>query len=303
MSTNHTGNVQNEILKEEHDGNQNARRVVLASGATVFAVVNTGASNSNTTLNPSPNQIGSVTISHTVNTLETGLLSLASGTEIRSLATLLNMPALIAGTAQIGLVTVSNFTAPNNGNVTLNPGPNQIGSVTISHPINAIVTIAPRNDYLGLMTVTQANQSQITLFPSPNFIGLITVGNTPNANVSLGASAQYIGNVTAYPARSATTVFAQVISASGYSTVFVPPSGQRFFLQAYQVNSQGLSNGFIGSASIPIWHFDSLVTYGKAGMTFNEPGVPGETIDRSLTIRQFSLVTLAVNFHVRFEDS
>lgn len=41
MSTDHKGNVQNQILTEEHQGEINAKRVSLVSAATVYAVVNT----------------------------------------------------------------------------------------------------------------------------------------------------------------------------------------------------------------------------------------------------------------------
>lgn len=42
MSTTHTGNMLNEITREEHDGLLNAKRSSLVSAATIYAVVNTG---------------------------------------------------------------------------------------------------------------------------------------------------------------------------------------------------------------------------------------------------------------------
>jgi hypothetical protein len=51
MSDTHVGGqIQNEILVEEHDGANNAKRVTLASGATLYAVVNTGAATGNVTV-------------------------------------------------------------------------------------------------------------------------------------------------------------------------------------------------------------------------------------------------------------
>lgn len=165
------------------------------------------------TLFPGPNFIGLVTVGNNPNVTVSNLLSLASGTEIRSLATVLNQLPLVAGTAQIGSVTVSNVvnsivtiaprtdylgfmtvTTANPGSagmVTLFPGPNQIGSVTISHVVNSIVTIAPRTDYIGLVTATivgTVNTGMLTIFPGPNFIGLTTTVNA--------AGTAQIGSVT-----------------------------------------------------------------------------------------------------------
>ncbi len=204
----------------------------------------------------------------------TGLLSLASGTEVRSLATLLNQPALIAssafigltttvngaGTAQIGSVTVSNFTAPNLGNVTLNASSAHIGSVSIFGTINS-------------------TPGMTTIFPGPNYIGLVTT--------SLG--------------RSITTVFSGYISASGYSTVFTPPSGQKWFMHNLMINTKGNADGFVGSPTVPKWTWTSLATSGGLGMTFDSPGIAADAINLAFTVRQFSLVTITYNATIHFE--
>lgn len=99
--------------------------------------------------------IGLVSVSGTVGI--SGIISLASGTEVRSLATINNWPATQAvtqsGTWNVGitgLVSLASGTF-----VSLNAGTNHIGSVSI----------------FGSVT---ANTGMTTLFPGPNFIGLVT---------------------------------------------------------------------------------------------------------------------------------
>lgn len=160
------GNLQNEILKEEHDHANSAKRVNVVAGgvgqatvningsATIFAVVNTSASNAgNTTLNPSPNFIG--------------------------------------------IVTVANSQA-NTGNVTLNPSPNFIGLVT-ANISNAVgnATLNPSPNYIGLVTSTP-----VQAWPDPKaYIGLVTITGSlaaASGNVTLdpGSQTQIVGNVT-----------------------------------------------------------------------------------------------------------
>lgn len=243
---------------------------LMLGGSTNFIGIVTIANPTSTsgmvTIFPGPNQIGSVTVSNTVPVTGTfwqatqpvsfGLVSLASGTEIRSLVTQLNQPALIASSAYIGLASVNiGGTLP-----ALNAGTAQIGSVTVSN-------------------FTAPNTGNVTINPGPNFIGLTTT----------------------YQGRSATTVVTTTISASGYSTVFVPPNGQRWYAHSVMVNSMGQANGFIGSASLPVITFPGLATYGGFVFPSEVPGTPAININESFTVRQFSLVTIGVTATVHFE--
>jgi len=152
------------------DSNGISRSIV-----TVASAISTSLSG-NMTLNPGPNQIGSVTISHPIT------------------ATFGGNVTLNVGPNQIGSVTISHpITATFGGNTTLNPSPNQIGSVTISHPISATfggnVTLNPSPNWIGLATAvigsaptlfavvntSAAGQSSIVLDTGANWIGLATV--------------------------------------------------------------------------------------------------------------------------------
>ena len=95
MSTRHSGNgMLNEITFEEHDGTNNAKRVNLVSGATIFAVVNTSAAGQ-----ASVRVDGNVTLSDAKTYI--GLTTTTLG----------------ASPAFIGIVTVAN--APSTGNITI----------------------------------------------------------------------------------------------------------------------------------------------------------------------------------------
>lgn len=245
--------------------------------------------NANVTISPGPSQIGSVTVSNPVQ--------------------------LAAGTNLIGTVTVAN--PGSSGMTTLFPGPNQIGSVTISNIVNAIATITPRTDFLGLMTVTQGNQPALiagtaqigsvtvsnvvgaiaTISPRTDYIGLVSVsGNVVNL-----ASSAWIGLSTINSGRSMTTSLATVYSASGNSTVFVPPSGQRFFIHNLMINSQGNQNGNILSGTKPIWPFVGLATTGGFAMPFDNPGLPASAINEALVLTLNSAVTTSIGCTVHFE--
>lgn len=130
--------------------------------ATLFAVVNTGAAgntNSLTTLYAGPNQIGSVTISN--------MQPLVAGTAFIGLSTVVtgNVGAAVVTVAPrtdyLGLVSVS-------GNVINLAGTAQIGSVTVSNVINSIVTLSPRTDFLGLATVVVGNFANSTIYAVVN---------------------------------------------------------------------------------------------------------------------------------------
>lgn len=137
----------------------------------------------------------------------TGLVSLASGTEVRSLATVLNWPTTLVSLASgtevrslttilprtdyIGLVSVSgnvavsNFVAPNLGNVTLNASSAHIGSVSIFGTVSSTpgnVTLNPSSAHIGSVSIfgtVQSTPGMTTLFPGPNQIGSVSISGTP----------------------------------------------------------------------------------------------------------------------------
>ena len=83
--------------------------------------------------------------------------------------------------------------SPNTGNVTINPGPSQIGSVTISHPVSTTFAGNVTLD-AGSLTGIKGN---LTLSDSKGFIGLTTtvIGSTATLFAVVNTSAGG-GNVT-----------------------------------------------------------------------------------------------------------
>lgn len=305
----------------------------LGTGTNFIGLATVSVANTvgNATLNPGPNQIGSVTVSNFPTTQPVSfaqLVSLASGTEVRSLATILNALDIRSILSAPTLNVVTQAITVNSGMLTLFPGPNQIGSVTISNQppliassayiglasvnvgnvVNSIATIAPRTDYIGLMSVSgnvvvsnfvSPNVGNVTLNPGPSQIGSVTISNMQ----PLVASSAYVGLATTVQARSATTLFAGYASASGYTTIFVPPSGQKFYIHSVLINSKGNSDGFIGASTNAMIPWTSLATYGGFPYQHETPGLPATLIDQSLTIRQYSIVTLSYSISTHFETS
>lgn len=121
---------------------------------------------SNVTLNPSSSFIG--------------LVSTAS---IHGKVDVINFPALTTGSNWIGFATVAIGstatlfavvnTGSSGGNVTLNPGPSQIGSVTVSNPItlgSVVTTVAAPYSFY----------QQASLISGYTFLGFTAPGNAPN---------------------------------------------------------------------------------------------------------------------------
>lgn len=195
--------------------------------ANIVGSVNTGM----LTIFPGPNQIGSVTVSNPITignamvtvTLGTKLDSTNDSVDIKSGATVTPASAWTDPTTYIGLVTATLSGSVNTGMTTLFPGPNQIGSVTVSNqvPVNVVGNLTlsdPKgfiglvtmgggtawkdpNTYIGLVTATMAgsvNTGMTTLFPGPNQIGSVTVSNpiTLNSVVTLSPSVNSIGFTT-----------------------------------------------------------------------------------------------------------
>lgn len=235
MSVDHTGNIQNEVLREEHDGTQNARRVSMVSSATIFA---SAAFSGNVTLNPSPNFIGLITVGNTPNFTPVGNVTLNASPNFIGLVTSypVGLVTLAPSPNYIGLVSLAqpvsttfsgNVTLDDGsltgiiGNVTLNPSPNFIGLTTVWHGSN--VTLNTSAAYIGLVTVANTVPvtfsgnvtlddgsltgiiGNVTLNPSPNFIGLVTafpgsaysmVSGYPMTGIVTIANPANVGNVT-----------------------------------------------------------------------------------------------------------
>lgn len=192
-----------------------------------------------TTLFPGPNYIGLVTAvpSNTVRSISgnltlsdskayiglvsvSGTVGLAAGANYVGLTSVNiggTLPALSAGAAFVGIVTVANPSAFT-GNVTLDAGSKTgiVGNLTLSDSKGFIglVTVgggaawADPKTYIGLVTATLAgsvNTGMTTIFPGPNYIGLVSV-NIGGTLPALTAGAAYIGLVTAVPSTTARSI-------------------------------------------------------------------------------------------------
>lgn len=278
-------------MMEEHDGSINAKRVSIVSTATLYAVVNTAAGggagqvtvtpNGLVTLGASPEFIGLVSVSGSVGV--TGLISLASGTEVRNrpvsnttlnasdayigLATVVNanQPALVASSAYIGLASV-NVGNVVNSIVTLAPRTDYIGLVSVSgivgvsglislasgteiriRPISN-VTLNASDAYIGLATIVNANQP--ALVASSAYIGLasVNVGNVVNSIVTIAPRTDYIGLVSI----SGTVGISGLISLASGTEVRARP------ISNVTLNA---SDAYIGLATIIIASVPTVHTY------------------------------------------
>ncbi len=202
MSTDHNGgNIQNTVTLEEHDGVNNAKRVNVVAGgvgqatvnvagaATIFAVVNTGASSDpGTFIGLTTAVIGNPTLYAVVNT---GAAE-DPGTYIG-----LNTSTLGVGDRFIGLTTVVQSSSVRSlaGNVTLSDAKTYIGLTTATigntvtvgaHGITGNVTLSDAKTYVGLTTTT--------LGLGTKYVGLATVDM--GVNQAWTDPKTYIGLVT-----------------------------------------------------------------------------------------------------------
>lgn len=156
----------------------------------------------------------------------------------------------------IGLVTaVGNF--GNTGNTTLAPGPNQIGSVTVSNSPSLGAGVAN----IGFATVSVSNSvGNATLNPSPNYIGLVTVVQSSSirsiaGNITLSDSKGFIG-LTTTVVSSVPTVFVgtptlyAVVNTGGFSGNVTLDAGSKTQIVGNLTLSD--SKGFIGLATTVI---------------------------------------------------
>jgi|GEM_PF-6040057 len=172
MSNDHRGNVENQVLLEEHDGLNNAKRVHIVAGGSGQATITLIGL---VTLAPSPNYIGLVTVGGGVNT---GNVTLNPGPNF------------------IGIVTVTNIDRTLTGNVTISDSKGFIGLVTvvqsaIARTITGNITLSDSKGFIGLVTVGNKLDlnSVVTLSPSPNLIGLVSVaGGAIEGTVASGSA-------------------------------------------------------------------------------------------------------------------
>ena len=200
MSNNHSGNIQNQIIQEEHDGELNAKRVNVVSG--------TITASSQVTVQPlsawpdPKGYIGLVTITGALSS-PAGNVTLDPGslTGIRGNVTISDSKGFIGLTTSViasapTIFAVVNTSAAGQASVVLDASPNFIGIVTVANPssFTGNITLDP-----GSLTGIRGN---LTLTDSKGFIGLVTVGNivstTFSGNVTLdaGSKTQIVGNVT-----------------------------------------------------------------------------------------------------------
>lgn len=226
--------------------------------------------------------IGLVSVQGNVNATQAGtwnvgvtsLISLASGTEIRTRP--ISNVTLNASDAFIGLATVVNANQP---------------------------ALTASSAYIGLASVNIGGTLP-PLATGTNFIGLATV--VPGSNVTLNASSAFIGLTTIVPTYLSTyTSLASIVSASGVATIAVPPSGKTFVIKDLFVSSLGKSEiawwSVSGSATISLIPFTSLSTQGGYISNFGDAGLRGKAVDQSLTLSLNGTATISYMANVRFE--
>lgn len=235
MAVQHAGQVQNQLLLEEHEGSLNAKRVYPVSGAgltslpTIFAVVNIGAGGGTTTVTP----VGLTTLAPSPNYIGLTTTQLGAGDKYIGLVTSTQngLVTLAPSPNAIGFVTAilsGNVTATSVGLQTLAPSPNFIGLVTVAGI--GTLTLSDPKGFIGLVTNVQSGLT--TLAPSPNFIGLVTVAGI--GTLTLSDPKGFIGLVTTV-ASGNTTVLSRnagtnktlkslpiTLSTGSQATIFVP---------------------------------------------------------------------------------
>lgn len=235
MSSNHSGNLLNQITFEEHVPAENAKRVVINSSATIFAVVNTGSAG-NVTLDPGSRTgiVGNLTLSDSKGfiglvTADTELPAAAAQQDnlsdpnttginvypayrdgsdgnwdrARALSATLNTAAAGSGIAPFGATAQFDDAAP----TTITE--DRWGNLRISTNRNLYATIrdAAGNER-GLNIDANGNLGaaiigNVTLSDSKGFIGLVTVVQassartiTGNVTLDVGSLVGIRGNLT-----------------------------------------------------------------------------------------------------------
>ncbi len=254
MSSNHSGNLLNQVTFEEHDGTLNAKKVSIVSGATIYAVVNTGAAGQgNVTLDPgSKTQIvGNLTLSDPKGFIGlvtvVGSLSPAAGNvtlDAGSKTQIIGNLTLSDPKGFIGLVTVVGSLSAAAGNVTLDPGSKTgiVGNVTLTDSkayIGLVTATIGNNPILGagVNSIGFASVTPVAAWPDPKtYIGLVTITGSLSAaagnitldpgsltgikgNLTLSDSKGFIGLTTVNIGSSNTVVLGSGVQNVGFASV------------------------------------------------------------------------------------
>lgn len=221
----------------------------LAGIVTVANFANIGVSTVN--INNTINALATVNISNVINSIVTiaprtdyiGLMSVNLGG---------TLPALVAGTAQIGSVTISNYSGIGLATVNLNTGAGwfglatvvvgagvaQMGSVTVSNTVNALATVNVSNTINSLATVIiNAGISQIGSVTISNMQALVA-GTAQVGSVtvsSIGPGVATIGIIRSITEEMGGKIFMTApiaINATNLSgsTIFVSSASKRFYV-------------------------------------------------------------------------
>lgn len=279
---------------------------VLSSAPTLFAVVNTAAAGQ-----ASVRVDGNVTLSDSKGFIGLTTTIIGSSPSVQSFGQFFPSPLSIAsgGLGPLLLDQFGRVQTINTGNVTLDVGSlvGIRGNVTLSDPKTYIglttTTLGLGDRYIGLVTSTQ--NGLVTLAPSPNFIGLVTVTNkdrTITGNLTLSDPKGFIGLATVVPSfGSNVTIFTQIVSASGNTTVFVAPASNRFFLTSLQIGSLGRSEVEIRSGATTIIPFTALATTGGYIHDWALPGFPSRAQADAFVVNLNGAATISIMASTYFQ--
>ena len=131
--------------------------------------------------------------------------------------------------------------------------------------------------YIGLVTAYPVGVQ--TLAPSPNFIGLATITQA------------FTGN---------TTVYSQIISATGNTTIFVAPASNRFYIKNLHLSSLGKAEVEIRSGATTLIPFTALATTGGYIHNAWGDGWPSRSQADAFVVNLNGAATIAVAVNVRF---
>lgn len=304
MASNHQGgNIQPGLDLEEHDGDINAKRVSLASAATIFVVSNVGSAQLSGSVTVG-SLVSAATIYAVVNTSAAGVGE--------SMVTLFPSPNFI------GITTVANKDRTITGNVTLSDSKTFIGLVTVvqssaARTITGNLTLSDSKAFIGLVTAVPSTtvrsiSGNVTLSDAKTYIGLVTatIGGTPNVavvgNVTLSDSKGFIGLVTSIPAfMSDTTIFSFIASNASHTTIFTPPSNQRWYLKNLILGSAGNVRAEIRSGATQFVPYISLATSGGYVLGPDQAGIPSRANNDAFVVGLQSAVTVSGMANVYFK--
>lgn len=225
MSTEHHGNILNEITREEHDGLNNAKRVTLVGNVSITAVSQMTVTPQQAWPDPK-GFIGLVTAVGTFTTSFAGNVTLDPGskTGIVGNVTLSDSKGFIGLTTVTGsaldirslnssatIFAVVN-SSTNTGNVTLNSSPNFIGIVTVANPGSFVgnvtldagsktgivgnVTISDSKGFIGLTTVTGSALDIRSLNSTATLYAVVNTSAAGQSSIVLDTGVRYIGLAT-----------------------------------------------------------------------------------------------------------